>query len=63
MTDPDLPPEQGLYINFTLNRQQFNSSIVAVEGTVKEASDKIYTYLEGKEMHDFTYRKDIGYLK
>lgn len=63
MIDPDLPPAPDLYINFSINRKQFNSSIVAVEDTVKQASDKIYKYLEGKDMHDFTYRKDIGYLK
>jgi phosphoribosylamine--glycine ligase len=62
-TDPDLPEEAGLYINYPVSRHTFNASIVAVDDTVVGASDKIYKYLEGKDMHDFTYRTDIGYLK
>lgn len=59
----NLPESPEVYINYPMDRSLFNSSIVALGSSVTDASDKIYNYLENKEMHEFTYRCDIGYLK
>ena len=61
--DPLLPESPEVYINYPTERSLFNSSIVALGSSVSDASDKIYNYLENKEMHEFTYRRDIGYFK
>lgn len=61
--DPVFSEPTEIYINYPANRTLFNASIVALGDSITDASNKIYSYLENKEMHDFTYRKDIGYLE
>ena len=56
-------PDDSIMVNYPIWRRVFNASIVAVDDSIDKASDRIYTYLEGKEMYNYTYRKDVGYLK
>jgi phosphoribosylamine--glycine ligase len=55
------PPE--MYISYNQDRRILNSIIATSAETRKEAADKIYNYLENVIMHEFIYRKDIGYLE
>jgi phosphoribosylamine-glycine ligase len=61
---PDLWP---LYdnIDVSYNRDQglMNSVITAVDNTRTGASDRLYNFLKNKNMGDFRFRSDIGYLK
>lgn len=63
LINPTFDDAPEIYIGIPASRQLFNASVVAVDDTVELASNRVYKYLEGIEMHDFTYRKDIGYLK
>jgi hypothetical protein len=53
----------GMYISYNQDRRILNSVISTNAETRKEAADKIYNYLENVIMHEFIYRKDIGYLE
>lgn len=61
---PDLWP---LYdnIDVSYNRDQglMNSVLTVVDNTRTGASDRLYNFLKNKNMGDFRYRSDIGYLK
>ncbi len=63
ITMPVLKENKDLYISYPKGRNLINSSIVTIDDSVSKASDKIYSYIKDIEMYDFTYRKDIGYLK
>ena len=58
------PAESDIYISLNRKRSLLNSVITTTsEYTVEHAADKLYKFLSNKTMYDFTYRKDIGYLK
>jgi phosphoribosylamine--glycine ligase len=61
--NPIFPKSSEVCINYPIDRLLFNASIVGLANSVNEASDKIYNYLKDIDLNDFTYRKDIGYLK
>jgi phosphoribosylamine--glycine ligase len=62
-TTPIFPKSPNVLINYSMDRVLFNASIVALADSVSEASDKVYNYLKDIELSDYTYRRDIGYLK
>lgn len=55
--------KENMYLGLSSARHILNSSLCAVDDTIEKASDRIYKYLEDKELHEFTYRKDIGHFK
>lgn len=57
------PKEADIYISFNRQRLLLNSTLTTTAPTVDQAADKLYKFLENKTMYDYTYRKDIGYLK
>lgn len=62
--DPDFYPEvPGIYITAGLNRHILNSVISTKADTKEQASDSIYKFLSNKNLYNFTYRTDIGYLE
>jgi phosphoribosylamine--glycine ligase len=62
--NPQLWPENpDITISYGANRKLLNSILNSTDSSRTEASDKIYKFLENVEMHDFVYRKDIGYLQ
>lgn len=61
--NPHLYPEPpDLYISYGTDRRILNSVISTSADSRTAAADKIYKFVNGVSMHDFTYRKDIGYL-
>jgi phosphoribosylamine---glycine ligase len=61
---PSLWPVYG-GIDVSYNRDQglMNSVITAVDSSRATASDRLYKFLKNKNMGDFRFRSDIGYLK
>ena len=61
---PQLWPAVGdIYIQNNTRQGLLCSVITTSANTIEEASDKLYAFLENKDMGDFDYRKDIGYFK
>jgi phosphoribosylamine--glycine ligase len=64
ITNPTLcPEEKDICISYSKKRLPLNSIITATADTPEHAADKIYKFLSNKDMHNYTYRTDIGYLK
>lgn len=62
--EPDLGTmENDMRIGYNECRGLLHSVITASAPSNKEAADNIYNFLKDKNMGDFTYRTDIGYLK
>ena len=62
--NPNLWPEEAdICISYNKERLLLNSVITATSDTPEHAADKIYKFLSNKDMHNYTYRTDIGYLK
>lgn len=57
----DVPND--MCIGYNECRGLLHSVITASAGTNTAAADKIYAFLKNKDMGDFTYRTDIGYLE
>lgn len=57
----ELPDD--MCIGYNECRGLLHSVITANGSTNEEAADKIYSFLKNKDMGDFTFRTDIGYLK
>jgi phosphoribosylamine--glycine ligase len=64
ITNPTLcPEEKDICISYSKKRLPLNSVITAIADTPEHAADKIYKFLSNKNMYNYTYRTDIGYLK
>lgn len=62
--NPYLWPEPpNFHISYNNKRTILNCTIATTGNSIDNASDKIYKFLDGINMFDFVYRKDIGYLK
>jgi phosphoribosylamine-glycine ligase len=62
--NPNLWPEEvDICISYNKERLLLNSVITATADTLEHAANKIYKFLSNKNMHKYTYRTDIGYLK
>lgn len=46
-----------------LDQELLFGILTVVDDTIEKASDIIYSYLKTKDLGDYTYRTDIGYLK
>jgi len=57
------PVPPNIYMTINQERKLLNSVVSTTGESIDQASDILYQYLQNKEMNDFTYRKDIGYLK
>jgi len=55
-----IPPD--ITIGYTMTRGLSYCVITATGDTVQQASDTIYSFLKNKDMGDYNYRTDIGYL-
>jgi phosphoribosylamine-glycine ligase len=56
------PVPDNITIGYSMSRGLLYCVITATGDTVKQAADIIYTFLKNKNMGDYTYRTDIGYL-
>lgn len=52
-----------IVVSYANGFKNFNSMLTSSGKHLNEAVDRIYNYLQNKDLGDFTYRKDIGYFK
>jgi phosphoribosylamine--glycine ligase len=57
------PVVDNLKVCMGQNSKLLHSVIVAQDSSREAAADRIYNFIRNKPMGNFTYRKDIGYLK
>ncbi|CAB4241611.1 PurD Phosphoribosylamine-glycine ligase [uncultured Caudovirales phage] len=58
------PIESDIYVSLNRKRSLLNAVVTTTsEYSVEHAADKVYKFLSNKTMYDYTYRKDVGYLK
>ena len=59
---PFLWPETNVMVSLNKNRLLHSSVVVATDKSIDAAKNTVYNFLEGKDMYNYTYRKDIGTL-
>jgi len=61
---PELyPPIENICIQYNTQQNILSSVITTTADNIDLASDNLYAFLKNKNMGNFTYRKDIGYLR
>jgi phosphoribosylamine--glycine ligase len=61
---PELyPPIENICIQYNTQQNSLSSVITTTADNIDLASDNLYAFLKNKNMGNFTYRKDIGYLR
>jgi len=61
---PELyPPVENICIQYNTQQNILSSVITTTADNIDLASDDLYAFLKNKNMGNFTYRKDIGYLR
>lgn len=56
-------PIEDICIQYNTEQSVISSVITTTADDIDSASDNLYAFLKNKNMGDFTYRKDIGYLR
>jgi phosphoribosylamine---glycine ligase len=57
------PAPAHVSVSYNHDRRLLDSVITSFSSTRKDAADIVHNFLNGAEMHNYIYRKDIGYLE